>query len=151
MALVVTTDDLDSLLAMNGTIDTRRAALLLGLAQDLCSSVVSPVPDNARAIVYSIAARAYMNPAGVAGETVGPTSVQFGPGALGGLGMTKREVSALKRLAGVGGAFSVDPTPSDAGTELYPWDLNIWWLQGEDQALSMGADTTDPANIGMWF
>jgi len=142
---------MDTLLSLGGNIDTPRATLVLSLAQDMCSAIVTPIPDNARAVVYSVAIRAYTNLEGVSGETTGPTSVQYGPGALGGISMTKREVAVLKMLAGVGGAFTIDPTPSDAGQNLYPWDLNIWWLQGEDQAMSMGEDTTDPANIGMWM
>ena len=151
MTCVVTTDQLGTLLELDGNINANRAQLLIDLAQDLCSSVVTPVPDNARVVVLSIAARGYMNAAGVTAETVGPTSVQYGSAGLGGLYLTKREIAALKRLAGVGGAFSIDTMPDDAGKQLYPWDLNIWWLGGEDQAMSMGEDTTDPTDIGMWY
>lgn len=150
MTCTVSTSQLDTLLDLEGKINANRAQLLIDLALELCSVVVAPVPDKARVVVLSIAARGYMNAGGVTAETIGPTSVQFGSAGMGGLYMTKREAAALKTLAGRGGAFSIDPTPADAGQRLYPWDLNIWWLGGEDQAMSMGEDTTDPMDIGMW-
>jgi len=150
MTCIVTTSQLDTLLDLDGNIDVNRAQLLIGLAFDLCSVVVAPVPDKAAVVVLSIAARGYMNAGGVTAETIGPTSVHYGSAGLGGLFLTKRETAALKILAGRGGAFTINPTPVDAGKRLYPWDLNIWWLGGEDQAMSMGEDTTDPMDIGMW-
>lgn len=133
MSVSVAPSDLDTLLDLNGTIDTVRATLLISLANELCQSIVTPIPDNARAVVMSIAGRAYLNVAGVQAETIGPQTVSYGA-SFGGLYMTKVDIATLRRCAGSGGAFTINPTPPDAGSALYPWDENIWLLGGEDQS-----------------
>ncbi|MET9728676.1 hypothetical protein [Streptomyces zaomyceticus] len=90
-----------------------RADLLIGQAVALAESVVKPLPDQATAVVLSVAGRAYVNPQQVTYETIGPQSVQR-PAGSGGLYLTKADKAALKALAGRGGAFTVDPTPADA-------------------------------------
>lgn len=94
------------------SVDEDRADLLLSLATAECLSIVDPLPDNAKGVILSASARAYTNAQGVQYETVGPYSVQR-PWA--GLYLTKAERAALRRGNGSGGAFSVDPTPADAG------------------------------------
>ena len=96
-----------------GEIDGARADLLIESAVSLCQAVVSPLPDGAKAVVLSVAGRAYVNPQQVSYETIGPMSVQRPQGS-GGLYLTKSDKSALKSLAGRGGAFTVDPTPASA-------------------------------------
>jgi hypothetical protein len=96
-----------------GEIDGNRADLLLNTAIQLCQTVVKPLPEGAEAVVLSVAGRAYVNPQQVSYETIGPMSVQRPQGS-GGLYLTKADKSALKSLAGRGGAFTVDPTPSTA-------------------------------------
>lgn len=95
------------------TVAGDRADLLIEQAVALCESVVKPLPDQATAVVLSVAARAYVNPQQVTYETVGPMSVQR-PSGSGGLYLTKADKAALKSLAGRGGAFTVDPTPDSA-------------------------------------
>jgi hypothetical protein len=90
-----------------------RADLLIEQAVALCETVVKPLPDQATAVVLSVAGRAYVNPQQVSYETIGPMSVQR-PSGSGGLYLTKADKSALKSLAGRGGAFTVDPTPETA-------------------------------------
>lgn len=90
-----------------------RADLLIEQAVALCQSVVKPLPDDATAVVLSVAGRAYVNPQQVSYETIGPMSVQR-PSGSGGLYLTKADKAALKSLAGRGGAFTVDPTPATA-------------------------------------
>ena len=90
-----------------------RADLLITQAVALAESVVKPLPDQATAVVLSVAGRAYVNPQQVTYETIGPQSVQR-PAGSGGLYLTKSDKAALKSLAGRGGAFTVDPTPADA-------------------------------------
>lgn len=90
-----------------------RADLLIAQAVALCESVVKPLPDQATAVVLSVASRAYTNPQSVSYETIGPMSVQRPQGS-GGLYLTKADKAALKSLAGRGGAFTVDPTPVTA-------------------------------------
>jgi len=96
-----------------GEIDGNRADLLLNTAIQLCQTVVKPLPEGAEAVVLSVAGRAYVNPQQVSYETIGPMSVQR-PSGSGGLYLTKADKSALKSLAGRGGAFTVDPTPATA-------------------------------------
>lgn len=90
-----------------------RADLLLEQAVALCETVVKPLPDRATAVVLSVAGRAYVNPQQVSYETIGPMSVQR-PSGSGGLYLTKSDKTALKSLAGRGGAFTIDPTPVTA-------------------------------------
>lgn len=96
-----------------GEIDGERADLLIRQAVALAESAVKPLPDQATAVVLSVAGRAYVNPQQVTYETIGPQSVQR-PAGSGGLYLTKADKAALKSLAGRGGAFTVDPTPADA-------------------------------------
>lgn len=106
--MAVTTGDLSMYLGV--VVDEGRASLMLALAADLCSTIVSPLPDEARAVVLSCAARGYSNPQGVTYETTGPYSVQR---PYPGLYLTRSERSALKRMAGVGGAFTINPLADD--------------------------------------
>ncbi|MDH2424739.1 hypothetical protein [Sphaerisporangium sp. TRM90804] len=101
-------------------INADRADLLIAQATAYAESVVTPLPAGASAIVLAMAGRAYANPQGVSSETVGPYTVQR-PQA--GLYMTKAETAALKRLAGRGGAFTVDPTPA-AASPAATWPLD---------------------------
>lgn len=99
-----------------------RADLLLQQAVALAESVVRPLPDQATAVILSVAARAYVNPQQVSYETIGPMSVQR-PSGSGGLYLTKADKAALKSLAGRGGAFTVDPTPVTADpSPTWPYD-----------------------------
>jgi len=99
-----------------------RADLLLAQAVALCETVVKPLPDRATAVVLSVAGRAYVNPQAVSYETIGPMSVQRPQGS-GGLYLTKADKTALKSLAGRGGAFTVNPTPTTADpSPTYPVD-----------------------------
>lgn len=105
-----------------GEIDGDRADLLIATAISLCQTVVKPLPEGAEAVVLSVAGRAYVNPQQVSYETIGPMSVQR-PSGSGGLYLTKADKSALKSLAGRGGAFTVDPTPPTADpTPTWPID-----------------------------
>ena len=122
MAVNVTSDDLRIYLGLD-TIDDDRATLMITQAVALAESVVTPLPDAASAVVLAVAGRAYANPQGIAYETIGPISVQR-PQA--GLYMTKDERRTLKRLAGRGGAFTVDPTPVDVDPEAtWPIDRDL--------------------------
>jgi hypothetical protein len=94
-------------------IDGNRADFLITKAISLCETVVKPLPEGADSVVLSVAGRAFVNPGQVSYETIGPMSVQRPTGS-GGLYLTKADKSALKSLAGRGGAFTVDPTPATA-------------------------------------
>ena len=107
-----TVEQLGLLLGLD-EIDGDRADLLINSALALCQTIVKPLPEGAEAVVLSVAGRAYVNPQQVSYETIGPMSVQR-PSGSGGLYLTKADKSALKSLAGRGGAFTVDPTPTTA-------------------------------------
>lgn len=92
-------------------IDEARATLLIGQAENLCRSIVNPLPAGAEAVVLSVAARVYVNPSQATSQTAGPFNVaQPFPG----LYLTRADKATLRRLGGVGGgAFSIDPTSAD--------------------------------------
>lgn len=102
--LTVTSDDLASYLG--SSVDEDRADLFLELAMDLAGAIVSPVPDAAKAIVLKVAASGYESPTGRSQELIGPYQIS---GPAGGMVMSKADRAALRRLAGGGGAFSIDP------------------------------------------
>ncbi|MDQ0791965.1 hypothetical protein [Streptomyces sp. B1I3] len=126
MAFVApTAEQLGMYLGMD-EIDGDRADLLIQQAVALAQSVVKPLPDEATAVVLSVAGRAYVNPQQVSYETIGPMSVQR-PSGSGGLYLTKADKAALKSLAGRGGAFTVDPTPATADpSPTWPLDDLSW-------------------------
>ncbi|MGH3584916.1 MAG: hypothetical protein ACRDQ0_01215 [Pseudonocardia sp.] len=112
-------------------IDGGRADLLIQQAVSLAQSVVRPLPDDASAVVLSVAGRAYTNPQQISYETIGPMSVQRPTGS-GGLYLTKADKAALKSLAGRGGAFTVDPTPETADpSPTWLLDDDVFFADGE--------------------
>jgi hypothetical protein len=122
--LIVSADQFATFLNVS-TIDPARATLMLDLAVAECSAYVAPLTDAALGVVLSVAARAYAAPTMAATESVGPFSVSR---PAGGVYLTRSERRTLQRISGRGGAFSVDPTPADAGQGLAPWDQNVTWL-----------------------
>lgn len=120
-------DDLDTYLGLNGQIDVARAQLLLALAEARCAMVLDPLPVAALPIVLDIAQRAYTNVTGASAQAVGSASVQL-PSI--GVSLTSANRRELRMLGGRAGAFTVDPTPADAGQGLPVWGQNVTWLNG---------------------
>ena len=116
----------------DASVDPDRATLILELAQSLCESIVSPLPTGARVVVLAVAARAYNNVTSAHQMGLGSAQVSFGSAGstvgIGGLYLSKSDIATLRRFGGSGGAFSIDPTPADAGSGLSPWDQNVTWL-----------------------
>jgi hypothetical protein len=101
-------------------IDVERAQLLLDLAEAKCSSIITPVPPEAAGVVMDVAARAYTNPNNTESVATGPYAVKY-RGPAGGLWLTRDNLTELHRLGGSGGAYTIDPTPLDAGPYItYP-------------------------------
>jgi hypothetical protein len=120
--VTVTATDLGTYLG--ATVDDTRATLILSNATALCESIVTPLPADSDAVVLDVAARAYGNPSNVTQQSVGPYSANYGPVA-GGLWLTRANKATLRRLAGGGGAFTIDTTPAGAGTNLPIWDTGV--------------------------
>lgn len=116
-----TSSDLSLYLGVD-SIDSARADFLIAQAESLARTVLTTLPDGAATVVLSAAARGYANPLGVTQETVGVYSVSR---PMGGVYLTKSERATLRRLAGGSAAFTIDPTPSDAGPG------NLWAQQPE--------------------
>ena len=96
------------------SVDAERATMLISLAEKLATSVVATLPEGAEAVVLAVASRAYTNPQAAQFTMTGPYSTSYGP-VSGGLWLTRNDTAALRRLGGSGGAFTIDPTPADAG------------------------------------
>lgn len=89
-------------------IDETRATLILQMAQDLCESIVSPVPTTAMVVVLTVASRSWSNPEGNTAETAGPFTVTRALAMY----LTKSDKATLRRLSGGSGAFSIDTLPT---------------------------------------
>lgn len=110
-------------------VDTDRATLLIQLATDLAETVVYPLPARADSVVLDVAARAYTNVSSARQLGLGSAQVSYGSNVgTGGMYLSRANIASLRRMAGSGGAFSIDPTPADAGTGLPAWDVNVTYL-----------------------
>lgn len=125
---VATPSDLGTYLDIAIAENDPRALLVLEMAQDLCETIVTPLPTSARAVVLDVSARAYSNPRQLHDARIGSASVQYGStansSAIGGLYLSRANKAALKALAGRGAAFSADTLPADAGQDLAPWNID---------------------------
>lgn len=121
--MTVTPDDLGTYLGQ--TLDPVRAQLLIDSAVQLCESLVNPLPAGADAVVLDVATRAFSNPTNAQHQGAGPFSAAYGPVG-GGLWLTRQNKATLRRLAGSGGAFTIDTMPATAGQGLPWWDNNTW-------------------------
>jgi hypothetical protein len=103
---IATYSDLELFMGLGtATIDQNRATLILGLAQDLCEAILTPLPTTAKTVVLSVAARGFSNPTGALTETTGPYTVQRGPVAL---TLYKSDRAHLRRLMPNRGGFSIE-------------------------------------------
>lgn len=114
-ALTVAATDLETYLGT--TVDDDRATFVLDLVMGEAGSIVTPVPDGAKGVILSAAARIYSNPTAVSQELIGPYQTSRPASNL----LTKGERSSLRRHAGGGGAFSFDLVVDGTGTATdYP-------------------------------
>lgn len=111
-------DNTDLSLYLGETLDVDRANKFIDLAEKLCLSVVSPLPDGAEAVVLDVATRGYSNPQNITEQATGPYIAAYGSVG-GGLWLTRNNTATLRRLSGSGQAFTIDPTPADAGPANY--------------------------------
>lgn len=108
--------------AIGDGVDTARANMLIADAELLCLDIVNPLPGSAAVVVKAAAIRAYANITGATAESAGQETVQHGLSGAG-VYLTKNERAVLRRAAGLGGAFSIDPTDP---TKTTPYD---YWAQ----------------------
>jgi len=111
---------------LGADVDEARATFLIAQATALAESIISPLPAGADAVVLDVAARAFTNPSNVSSQGMGPFNASFGSVA-GGLWLTRQNKVTLRRLAGSGSAYSIDPTPARqaavvAGLPFWDWD-----------------------------
>lgn len=96
-------------------VDVDRAEYILSHLGDLARTYVDPMTDAAWSVVMLAAVRLYVNAPGASYQTIGPESAQF---TISGVNFTKNEQAELRRIGGKGGAFTIDPSPADAGDFL---------------------------------
>lgn len=128
---IVTPDDIGTYLGIDVTQPgvEQRLIQILGYAQSQCESIVTPLIPADAAVIVDVTVRAFSNPTNADASAVIGGSVNWGL-VSGGLWLTKQNRATLRRNHGLGGAFTFDPTPVDAGTGLQPWDQNVTWLEG---------------------
>lgn len=109
------------------TIDQARAEMMIADAQTLCESILAPLPPEAAVIVKRIAGRGYSSAVGGRGRQVQSAGSPFGavPGA-GAIYLTRYDKADLRRLAGGGGAFSIDLLPADYVLPVSTFPLGDW-------------------------
>lgn len=112
-----------------------------GLAEIEIPAQTEPVSQGLQSVLTQIVGRmwragmaAEMNPAALQSETTGPHTFQDTHSGSAGLGLTNREIRALKKAAGVTGLW-VQPTKRAENLETAPL--------GDDDLI----DTTDPVEI----
>jgi hypothetical protein len=80
-------------------------------------------------IVKRVAARGYVTVTSARQYQLGMADTGFGtqPGPVGGVYLTRADKADLRRIAGGGGAFSIDLLPADYELCLPPWDNGSYW------------------------
>ena len=115
-------------------IDEARALMVIDDAQALCETILSPLPEQAAGIVRRVAARCYTNATSAHSVAIGSGNISYSSptaaAGIGGMYLSRADKADLRRMGGGGGAFTIDPTPADAGQGLQPWDTNATWLTG---------------------
>lgn len=110
-------------------IDQARAALLIGQAQGLCESVITPLPAAAAAIVMRVAGRAYTSILSPRQQQLAAAGGQFGGSAGGGVYLSDYDIADLRRFNGGGGAFSIDILTSTYVAPVPEWSTIADWDQ----------------------
>lgn len=109
---LITSDDL-ALYLNDSNINVERASAMIDRAQSLCESILSPLPASAAVVVERVAGRGYVTTTTARNAQLAAAgSPMGGPGAAGGVWLSRTDKSDLRRLAGGGGAFTVDLLPT---------------------------------------
>lgn len=122
--MTVFPSDLATLLG-DTSINTTRAQAMIDDAVALCQSVVNPLPAGADVVVKRVAARGYLQTSARQYQ-LASADAPYGasPGPVGGVTLLRVDKADLRRLAGGGGAFTIDLLPADyvAPVSPSPWD-----------------------------
>lgn len=131
---LVSADDFALYLNNDAVKTDARAQFILDKSQQLCETIISPLPTGADIVILDVAERAYANPTNVHGsialysEGEGPFSDSTPGAAGGGLWLTANNVKTLRDLAGQGGgAFTIDALPAGYTLSVPPWDSSGVW------------------------
>lgn len=109
-------------------INVDRATLMISQAQKLCESIVGDLASvtGADVVVMRVAARAYVTTHSARRQQLAMSGSPFGtlPGADGGVFLTRQDKTDLRRMAGGGNAFTINPLPADYAPDLPDWDTD---------------------------
>lgn len=115
----------------NPDLDRPRARSILDRAQRLCETIVKPLPDGAEDVVIDVAERAYLNPSAMQSMGLGFYNNEgIATNTMGGLYLTRENKATLRRLAGSGGAFTIDTAPTTAPSLAW-WDTGAMIDSGD--------------------
>lgn len=123
---LVTSDDLGTYLN-DPALDADRADFLIGQAQTLCESIITPLPATAAVVVTRVAGRAYVTITSTRQQQLAAAGSPYATttGGMGGVYLTRYDEADLRRLKGSGGAFSIDTLPAGYATNLPWWDSDV--------------------------
>jgi hypothetical protein len=126
---VIEPDELGTYLADPG-INTARAEQLIEQAQTLCESIIDPLPPAGAAIVMRVAGRAYTSILSPRQQQMAAAGGMVPVGTFGGgVYLSQYDIADLRRLAGGGGAFSIDLLPAGYTAPLPPYTGMSDWDQ----------------------
>lgn len=123
---LISSDDLATYLN-DPSIDEDRADTMIADATQACETIVNPVPAAAAYIVKRVAGRGYSSAVRGGGKQAVAGGSPFGavPGA-GAIYLTRYDERDLRRVAGGGGAFSIDLLPADYTPPCGTFPLGDW-------------------------
>ena len=128
-APLVYPDDLGTYLN-DPNINTDRATEMIADAQTLCETILTPLPATAAVVVKRVAARGYVTTTTTRAAQIQGAGSPFAGGVApvtGGVFLTRLDKADLRRMAGGGGAFSIDLLGPDYVTPcLPPWDEDVY-------------------------
>jgi hypothetical protein len=107
------------------------------LVCDVADSVFATVPATVVAVVCEVVRRAFDNPTGLQGETIGDYTWRGGKATVdGGIYLTAQERRTVRRAAGKVGVSTLTLT---GDLPIYPSDSRLWAYTNEEGVLIVNA------------
>ena len=125
-----TLTDVDEMMRVNVLLADASA-----LVCDVADDVFTTVPATVVAVVCEVVRRAFDNPTGLQGETIGDYTWR-GEKASGGIYLTAQERRTVRRAAGKVGVSTLDLT---GDLPIYPSDSRMWAYTNEEGVLIVNA------------